>query len=132
MPVAYIQSGYAVYGVKPGAWKVGEVTRCQLASGSTQRPDQRGDLLLCGGQTLTAWSMSWLRADFKSGIYQNTKVYAVTFRSSGYSSRGGTWWWCRGRLKAFTATRQFPGLGLLESSLEQRSGHRQRDEREDR
>ena len=60
------------------------------------RPDERGDLLLCGAETLTAWSMSFVRPDIKSQIYQNASTYYVTFRSGGHSSRGGdTWWMCQ-------------------------------------
>ena len=98
MPVAYIKDGYAMYGVKPDTWDYGEVKECQIASRSTQRPDERGDLLLCGAATMTAWGMSWLRPDFKSQIYQNARTFAVTFRSAGHSSRfHDTRWWCQRR-----------------------------------
>lgn len=96
MPVACIRSGYAVYGVKPNVWADGEAKECQLASRSTQRPDERGDLLLCGTDTLVAWGMSWVRPDFKSQIYQNARTFAVTFRTAGHSGRArDTWWWCK-------------------------------------
>jgi hypothetical protein len=84
-----------MYGVKSDMWNYGEVRECQLASRSTVRPDERGDLLLCGTETLSAWSISWVRPDFKSQIYENARTYAVTFRSAGHSSRAhDTWWWC--------------------------------------
>jgi len=96
IPVACIRSGYAAYGVKPDTWDYGETKECQLASRSTQPPDERGDMLLCGTETLTAWGMSWLRPDFKSQIYQNARTFPVTFRSAGHSSRAhDTWWWCK-------------------------------------
>ncbi len=59
------------------------------------RPDERGDLLLCNAETLTAWSMSSVRPDLKSQIYQNASTFYVTFRSGGHSGKGDTWWLCK-------------------------------------
>lgn len=94
MPVAYVRDVF--YNLRPDKWDYGEVKECQIASRKTEKPDDRGDLLLCGGETLTGWSMSWLRPDVKTQIYENARTFAVTFRSAGHSRRGATTrWLCR-------------------------------------
>lgn len=95
MQVAYMRGNLAD-GLRPDGWDYGQVKECQIASQSTQRPDQRGDLLFCGSDTLLAWNISWLRPDLKSQIYENARPFAVTFRSAGHSSRNrDTWWRCQ-------------------------------------
>ena len=77
-------------------WNEGDVKECQIASRSSIPPDKRGDLLLCGSDTLNAWSVTWLLPGVKSQIYEKTSSFPVTFRSSGHSSRAhDTWWWCK-------------------------------------
>jgi hypothetical protein len=95
LPVADMQGNLAD-GLRPASWDYGQIKQCQIASRSTQPPDERGDLLFCGPATLLAWNISWLRPDLKSQIYQNTRVFGVTFRSGGHSSRAhDTWWSCQ-------------------------------------
>ena len=93
MPVANVRDVFS--NLRPDKWDYGEVKKCQIASRSTQKPDDRGDLLLCGGETLTGWSMSWLRPDVKTQIYENARTLTVTFRSAGHWRRGDTQWLCR-------------------------------------
>jgi hypothetical protein len=66
------------------------------ASRSSQPPDKRGDVLVCGSDTELAWNLGWLRPDLRNKIYENARLLKVRFRSSGHSSRNkGTWWICK-------------------------------------
>ncbi len=95
MPVVYMR-GNTADGMRQGTWDYGEVKECQIASRSTQPPDNRGDLLLCGPDTEYVWNISWLRPDLKTQIYEGARTFRVTFRSAGRSSRTrDTWWKCQ-------------------------------------
>ena len=95
MKVAYMCFN-ADYSMRPGIWNEGETKECQIASRSTEPPDKRGDLLICGNSTQTGWSISWLRPDIKSQIYENASTMSVTFHSAGHSSKvQDTWWSCK-------------------------------------
>ena len=95
MQVAYLKGNWA-YGVTQGMWDYGETRECQLASRSSQPPDKRLDVLVCGSDTELAWNLGWLRPDLRNKIYENARLLKVRFRSSGHSSRNkGTWWICK-------------------------------------
>ena len=98
------------YNLTPASWNYGETKKCQMASRSTQLPDKRGDLLICGEDARVGWSMSYLRSDFKSQMYENAHAVPVTFRSSGHSGRSDTWWACENLLKASGVIRRSPYL----------------------
>lgn len=74
------------------SWGSEEPVDCELASQQnggfsspfnlipTPAPD---DVLLCGNETLTAWSATSLRPDIKADIYRVSEKRSVDFRNSG-------------------------------------------------
>ncbi len=81
------------------SWKLGAGMDCQVASRTSIPPDERGDLLLCGGKTQLAWAQTWLRPDIKNQIYNAAKKEVVQFHSSGGTGHGGKYsppiWRCK-------------------------------------
>jgi hypothetical protein len=95
MQVAYLR-GNTTSGMTQDSWEYGETKECQLASCSSQPPDKRGDVLVCGSDTELAWDMSWLRPDIRTQIYENARILRVGFHSSGHSSKfHDDWWMCK-------------------------------------
>ncbi len=96
MLVAYVGGDLFLPRISSRSWVVGETKACQIASRTSIPPDKWRDLLLCGSDTQLAWSQTWLRADIKKAIYEAAGEQAVSFDSSGHSSRfTGRWWECR-------------------------------------
>lgn len=83
MLVASVEGDIFLPYLRLNAWEYGEARDCEIASMGSVRPDQRGDLLLCGEKTRLAWSQTWLRADIKNQIYEAAKEQPVNFHSSG-------------------------------------------------
>ena len=88
-------------------WSEEEPVDCELASqqrGGFSSPfnliqtPSSDDVLLCGNKTLTAWSVTSLRADIKAEIYRVSEKRSVDFRNSGHG-RGvrdtHRYWDCR-------------------------------------
>ena len=102
MLVAYVEGDVFLPNLRRGDWRPGEAKLCQIASKENSvKPDQRGDLLLCGYTTQMAWSQTWLRGDIKTQIYEAAQKQAVNFHSTGnapgtgWSLRGSPSWLCR-------------------------------------
>jgi len=95
--VAYIQGDVFSHSTSAKVWKYGQSIECVLASGSHQfPPDKRGDVLLCGEQTLLAWSQVWLRSDTQDQVYEAARTFDVTFHATIRGRRGfGSSWWCK-------------------------------------
>lgn len=86
MLVAYVQGDIFLPSIKSKTWTSSESVECQMASGTSIPPDQRGDVLLCGAQTQLAWAQTWLRGDIKSRIYENATILNVTFHGAGHGA----------------------------------------------
>jgi hypothetical protein len=97
MLVAYVEGDVFLPSLRAGRWDFGEDVECEIASRTSTRPDDRGDLLLCGAKTQLAWSQAWLRADIKTQIYDAAIKQTVTFHSVGRGgNRGGhRFWQCK-------------------------------------
>jgi len=95
--VAYVWGDSFLPDLRPRSWRIGDSATCYLASGTSVKPDKRGDLLLCGEPTQRAWSQTWLRDDIRSQLYQNAQTFPVKFHSAG--RRGGRYngpvWSCK-------------------------------------
>lgn len=98
MLVAYVQGDIFLPHITPQAWNLGETKECQIASLTSQKPDDRGDLLLCGYCAQLGWSQIWLRRDIEDQIYSSSLKKSVRFHSIGHdrgSRNSDPWWKCQ-------------------------------------
>jgi len=97
MLVAYVQGDVFLPDLRPCTWNLGAAIDCKIASRTSTHVDEGKDLLLCGATAQLAWSQTWLRNDIKSQLYARSKMFAVTFHSSGHGGGRATdpVWTCK-------------------------------------
>src|SRR5947209_5593498 len=124
--VAYVEGDVFLPDLRARPWRVGDSVSCYLASGTSVKPDKRGDLLLCGEQTQAACSQTWLRDDVRSQLYANAESFPVKFRSAG-RDRGryrGPVWTCKRTSETISVNRDvlLHGAPMSSSSTRQWNG----------
>jgi len=77
-------------------WDVGEIKKCERASGTSVAPDNRGDVLLCDSGPQVDWIQS-----HRDAVYESAKTYSVVLLTNGkdepwVSGKGhDTFWQCK-------------------------------------